>query len=192
MAEITINATIGQRIFDALPDNSSTNFSVGEFASIVEIDRSVLKLPFTGIPTGSTITAVTLQLYLSANDASNTRTMGIYRSLRAFTTNATWNKYDGTNNWGTAGAANTTTDREATDVGSVSIAFNESVGYKNITLTAASIQEMFVSSFTNNGFIVKMDTENADQHDFNNPAQTYPPKWVITYTPPPSGFFAFL
>ena len=43
------------------------------------------------------------------------RTIRVFRCKRAWTTGATWQKYDGTNNWTTAGGINSTNDYDATN-----------------------------------------------------------------------------
>lgn len=76
-------------------------------------------LRFTGwsnIPAGSVITDVKLTLNCSSGGATNA-SLAIRRCLRAVgETTSTWNTYDGTNNWGTAGCLNDTTDRDPTNI----------------------------------------------------------------------------
>ena len=184
----------------------NTNFGnmgvivVGETNDGNDVFRSVIKFDLSSIPAGSTITSATLTVTLAEAGsfrANNNRALKVYRSLRAFSeSQATWNVYTTGNNWGTAGANNTTTDREATDIGSTT--FNTAdadESEKSWTLTTAKIQEMiYGGSFTNNGFIIKADTETDDRyqmHSSNSVTSSKRPKLVIDYTPPASFLMMF-
>lgn len=184
MAQETINATFAGRLLNSQPTTNLTDIlEAGEETGSSNITRGFLKLPFTNIPSNSIFTSVVLKIYLLNNFASNTRTLRVFRCKQVLTSGATWNKYDGTNDWATAGAGNTTTDREATDIGSLSIDAAETTGvYLSITLTASEVQEMFDGSFTNNGLILVMDTETDDAHSFEAVGGSNPPQWVINYT----------
>jgi len=171
---------------------ATTNFrvshaflTVGEWSGGTQQDRGIIKFKLDDIPTGATITSAVLRIYdEGVNYASNTRTMRVYRVLRAMNLDqATWNVYSTGNNWGTAGAGNTTTDREATDIGSISMPATEVAQYYEITLTASEIEEMITGGgFTNNGFLLKMDTEDNDMHQFSDETDANPPQLVITYS----------
>lgn len=76
--------------------------------------RDILKFDFSALPAGATITAAELDLYyfnVLSNDAVG-RTIQAYRLTQTAWTEAgaTWNKYDGTNNWSTAGGDYTVTN----------------------------------------------------------------------------------
>ena len=63
---------------------------------LVEFDLSTL-------PADATITGAILELFLT-NDGSNAVQVDVHRVSRSWVENgATWNRYDGTNNWSTAG-----------------------------------------------------------------------------------------
>lgn len=165
------------------------NDGSGHFRALLkfnELDDGV------SIPAGSTINSAVLTLVTERDRSDNTRTHSIYRMLRSWTEIATWNTYDGTNNWGTAGANNTTTDREATAIGGASISATESLGVSiDFTLDAAKIQEMIAGgALANNGFLIFPDTELNDMWGFHSPdavTSTNRPKLVIDYTPPVGG-----
>lgn len=186
MATYNLTATESNRIEDAnATTNYSTNnyFQVGEWNGGAVIDRSLLQFDLSSIPSGSIITSATLRLYdQGTNLSSNDRTMRVYRLLRNWVENqSTWNVYATASNWGTAGAANTTSDREGTDIGSISMPATEVAGYVDITLTTSAIQDMISGgSFTNNGFLLKMDTETNDMHQFSDQTvSNQEPKLVI-------------
>jgi hypothetical protein len=155
--------------------------------------RILIKVDLSSIPAGSTIVSAVLSFYLVGDFSSNARTVSCFRSLRAWNVSqATWNVYTTGNSWGTAGAGNTTTDREATDIGNASFSASETLNaFKSITLTASKIQEMITNgSFTNNGFIIITATESDDAYQIedteltNTATAANAPKLVVTYTPP--------
>lgn len=202
MATLTLQGTSVTEdayIEDANPTTNTggaTILVVGETDGGAAVFRSPLQFDLSSIPAGSTINSATLTLTLEAaasTYAANNRAMKVYRLLRNWVeAQVTWNVYSSGNSWATAGAANTTTDREATDIGSATIltsAADESE--VAITLTASKIQEMISGGvFTNNGFLLQNDTETNDRHDFHSSetaTAAKAPKLVIDYTPPSSG-----
>lgn len=189
MAQIQINADFGTYMRDGAP----TQNHPGDGAYFVagratETQRGIIKIPFTGLPAGSIITAVTLDVYLNDKSlASNNRLMRFYRCKRVMTyAGASWNNWDTGQAWQTAGAAGAN-DREGTDSGSRTMNTTDTINqYYSVTMTVADIQAMFDGGYTNNGFIVKMDTETADAYIFDGHAGSNPPRFTIDYTPPPS------
>jgi len=162
MAQVTLNPTADTRIRSDQPttnEGGSGTWEVGKFNALNSVSRGLMKFDLSSIP--STITSVTLRIYDDGTDlGSNTRTLRIYRSKRAWTElGATWNTYDGSNNWTTAGSGDTTNDYDNTEVGNVSMPGTEVVGWNDITLDATLVEAMRTGSFTNNGFFAKMDTE---------------------------------
>jgi len=199
MADATLNPSINAYIRNTTPTGNvgATDIYAGELNSVSnDILRGLVKFDLATIPAGSTITAATLRLYDTASDfSSNNRTFRAYRLLRVWVENqVTWNIYSTGNNWGTAGAGSTTTDREATDVGSVSTPATEVAQYYDITITASKVQEWLDGILANNGFLMQMDTETDDLHRYvgRDGAAGQKPELVVTYTPPSSGFFALL
>lgn len=159
--------------------------TVGEWKGGTQQDRGVIKFGLADIPAAATITSAVLRIYDEGVDYSdNTRTMRVYRIKRAVNlSETTWNVYSTGNNWGTAGAGNTTSDREATDIGSISMPATEVAQYYEITLDATKIQEMLTGGvFTNNGFLLQFDTESNDMHQFSDETDTNYPQLVITYS----------
>lgn len=150
-----------------------------------EENRTLIKFDLSPIPAGSTIDNATLTLTQYAG--SNTDTLAVFRVHRAWVeAQATWNIYSTGNNWGTAGCNNTTNDREAANIGSLSV--GTTAGAKNWTLTASKIQEMITGGvFTNNGFIVLQTSAAAAtashlfrSSDYGTAADR--PKLVVNYT----------
>jgi hypothetical protein len=118
--------------------------------------------------------------------------MNVRRCLRNWgETTATWNKYDGTNNWATAGGLGAG-DCETSNIGSISMPGTEVAGYVEIELMPSKIQEWLNNSLTNNGMLLFMSTEVDDLHRFNSRHEaSNKPELVITYIPPMGGSFLF-
>ena len=160
---------------------------VGEYSGAV--GRMLLKFDLSSIPSSAVVSSATLTLTPVGDYSSNARTLSVYRCLRAWTeAGVTWNKYDGTNAWGTAGADNTTSDRESSAIGTLSVGASPTLNTgMDITLTASKIQEMVSGTFTNNGFVIRVDTENADDIQWatsDHATAGYRPKLVIEYSLP--------
>ena len=153
--------------------------------------RGLIKFDFTKgtnpIPMYSQILSAILYITPVDDISGNTRVLSVYRCLRAWTEGgATWNKYDGTSDWGTAGASNAT-DREADAMGTASIASNQTVNVAvPITLTVAKVQGWFNGGLANNGMVLQVATESNDQFRYaasDNGTAEYRPKMIITYIP---------
>jgi hypothetical protein len=157
---------------DSYGDNGSggsnfgtdTMLKIGEEDSSSTLFRSFIK--FSGLatlPASTIIYSSTLTLTVVNDASANARTMRAYRIVRDWAEGTvTWDSP-----WATAGCSNTTTDREATDIGSVSVAASESVGtQKDISLTASAVKQWVDGSIANYGLLLKMDTEVNDRHDY--------------------------
>ena len=197
MATLTLqpDGTAGKDSFiiDSTPTtNAGTNVNlrVGEENGQTVIRRGVIEFDLSSIPEGSQIVSAKLTLTL-INDgdtyAANNRTLGVYRLLRDWVeAQVTWNIAKTDTNWGTAGASNTSTDRESSSIGSVTLQTTDSANdEKEITLDASKIKEMISGGgFTNNGFLLQMDSESNDLYEFassDNVGTTKRPKLVIEY-----------
>lgn len=194
MTSTTLIATASNRIEAENPTtnySAQNNFQVGEWNGGAGRDRSLLKFDLSSIPSNATILSATLRVYdQGLNYSDNIRIMSVYRVLRAWVAaQSTWNNYSTGNAWGTAGCGNTTTDRESSAIGSVSMPATEVAGYVDITLTASAIQTMITGGgFTNNGFLLQMATETNDMHQFSDETvSNQEPKLVIVYTLPDGG-----
>ncbi len=192
MATIQINASFATYMRNGAP----TQDHPGDGATMVvgaaaEIQRGGCKIPFTGIPTGSIFNSVTMDLYLDTVGGTN-RTLYVYRCKQAQAYDGfSWNEYDNGSAWQTAGAAGAN-DRESTESGSKAFTTGSATGqYHSVTLTVADIEAMYLGSYTNNGFILKMDTESADAYQFQGHAGANPPRFTIDYTPPPDASVIF-
>lgn len=188
---IQIDATIGHYIRAADPTQYHPGdggaVQTGEQSGGGELQRALVKILLTDVPAGSTINSVTLDLYLTNLGATaNNRTMRAFRIKRALTYESSWNNYDTGLAWQTAGATGAN-DIEA-ESGNKGFTTGDTLNqYHSMTLTASHIQDMLDGGYTNNGFLLKMDTENNDLYIFDGAAASNPPRLTIDYTPPPAG-----
>jgi hypothetical protein len=173
--------TAQEYIFDEILDectyllqsSATSNFNnsaapyVGEdnTTSISFVGRIIARSAFTGIPTsGLTVTSAKLKLRVDADFATNARTLSVYRILRTVNFGqTTWNVYSTGNNWGTAGCSNTTTDREASAIGTATQpASPAQYDWIEASLDPAAVQEMIETGVGNNSLLVRVDTEVND------------------------------
>jgi len=203
MAEITIQTTADVDDVTIIHDQPTTNYNtlgegirIGERNDASTNNRALIKFDLSGIPSNATIESAVLSIRATTDKSSNARTFSVYRVLRVWVdSQATWNVYSTGNNWGTAGCANTTTDREASNIGTRNFTATETLNqFKDFTLTAAKIEEMINGTLTNNGFLIQSATESDDCYYFNSTedgTEENNPKLVITYTVPSGGAFLF-
>lgn len=166
---------------------TSTTIRVGEVAGSAITDRGLFKPDLSGIPAGATIHSCMLSLMVTGkSDASNNRYILAYRQKRAWTeSGATWNKYDGTNNWGAAGGFDPT-DCEQTAAGQIWLFQAMQVNKRvNIMLDCSLVQEWVDGTFANNGVLLKSSSEVNDAFAFgssDNATAGNRPLWQIIYS----------
>ncbi len=80
----------------------STAFEEG-YDSTHQEHHALLDFPLSSIPAGSIIVHAKLGLDVETHSTSTAKAVGIYRVTRPWTTSATWETYDGTHKWTTAG-----------------------------------------------------------------------------------------
>lgn len=170
---------------------ATTNYNnayllIGESNAAVATYRSLIKFDLSSIPSGAQVSAATLSIWVFEDVSSNARTLRAYRVKRNWVeTEATWNVYSTGNSWGTAGCDNTTSDRDATDMGSASVGAAVSVGTEiQISLTTAEMNKFFDGTYTNYGWLLKVDTEADDCYLYDSSGSLTAgerPKLVIEY-----------
>jgi hypothetical protein len=139
-------------------------------------------------PPIASVSNVVLTLYSAAEGLSANRTVYVYLNLRDWVEGqATWNIFKTSNNWGTAGARNSTTDYNSSLLGSATvsgtIAANAAVA---ITLDNTLFLEYINNQATYPGGFEILLTETGS--DYWNPhsndaaTSTYRPKLTFDYT----------
>lgn len=187
-------SSIDTFITSANPDNNQnvlTYLGIGESNDAVATTRTLIK--FNGlsdgtIPSNAVIQSAILSLYLYEDKSINARDVNIYRLKLAWVeAQATWNSRSTGNAWNTAGGFGAN-DCEQTSIGVLNLTATESAGFKAWTLSNYAIQEITNGIWTNNGFLIKADTETNDRYNYYSreyAADTNKrPKLVVVYSLP--------
>jgi hypothetical protein len=186
---VTLNPTGDNFLYSPVPTaNYGTNtfLFAGELKGVSgDVRRTLIRFDLSTRSLVDTIKSAVIRLYDEAGDYSdNARLMSAYRVLRVWTeTESTWNVYSTGNSWGTAGCANTSTDREASSVGSITMPATEVAQYYGFDLMADKVQDWIDGDLTNNGILLQMATESDDTHQFESRENTYKPELIIDYEP---------
>lgn len=141
------------------------------------------------VPPGAVVTGVTITLDIEADDPG--QTANIHQLRRAWTegdgttgSGVTWATTNGATAWGTAGAENTTTDRGATVLATISGA----AGPRVATFGAAGlavVQGWVDDPATNFGVLLRGTSADAvDYGSRETGTLTRRPKLTVTFTPP--------
>lgn len=140
--------------------------------------RSILKFDVSSIPAQSTVFSSYVATSTTGSTTGTTLTTTANRLTRAFTSSATWNTYNGTSAWTTAGG-----DFAATPEYSQPMAGN--TGYKYWYNTAVT-QEWVDGTTANNGLILKPTTSAVNVVSFasaQNATSSIRPFMSVSYQP---------
>lgn len=202
MTTATLYAAYSSSMDADLPTTAtatSTYFTTGHF-STPQTKRGLLQFDISSIPADATINSATLKLTVSTNFLGTSHTIDIYRLRRRWLTQtnagaayilvsrASYNNYrqDVPSAWTTAGASDTTNDRDGTAIGSFSVTSSTS-GQVSITLSASQFQEWVDGSFLNNGIILQASNETGTTLmrwlSEGNATAANRPQIVVDYTP---------
>ena len=187
---------------DVPGDNcSSWDGYIGDIDWDARADRFLIAFDVSGVPAGSTVSAVTLSLYWRLSEdsggAPTTWAVEVHRMLRDWVENqATWNSYSTGNTWGTAGASNTSTDCSATvsasvtGNGTLANAWGEWSGAGLV----ADVQAWVSGTASNYGWLIKAPAIESAAWNKDNLARSRAfattslrPKLVVTYTEAATG-----
>jgi len=178
----TFSGTTDALIDAGAPDannNTNTTLSLRESATP---RRGVLKFDGLSNITGPvTVSSATLSVY---DTVGSTGPIEIYEILRAMSiVDVTWNKYDATNNWATAGGLGA---GDVTSSPLVSSSFSGSIGYNDFTSAALAthVQNIINSSLTNNGVLFRKtdDTDGSVPIASDDGTDAQRPKLTVVYT----------
>lgn len=175
---------------DAATTNHGTD---ADFQSIMTAGgsarRAIIKFDISSIPASSVISSATLTLNTAIG--LTTDQLSLHRITQAWTEGgSTWNTYNGTNNWSTAGGdydavADATATPSATTAGT------------DVTFTVTTLIQELVDGTTNNGFLIKLTSETGNTKGVSFDSSTVAtstdrPKLEITYEPPVPGIINFI
>jgi hypothetical protein len=191
---------------------SSNNHQVGDDSTAPVAGRMILKFDVSSISSGDTVSATTLSLWeIGANDSGGVGPWNAeLRKVRRdwVESEVTWNSWETSNTWSTAGASNTSTDRYSAVSATLSVdGTTESpeafVAWTDAVLTQDA-QDFVDGSKSNYGWI--LSSESIESNASNDTWTQYRtsdystsskrPKWAITHETPfqrrsPSGGVAY-
>ena len=165
--------------------------SIGERIDTASVRRALVAFDLSTVP--ASFTSATLSLYCTLDLSTEARTYRIYRQKRAWVegtrasvvdnppTGATWNRYDTTNNWATAGGFGAD-DCEQTAIGTRDFTASETLNeFKDFAFTPTTKDDLDLG----NGWLIKADTETNDCYVFvssDGATASERPKLVVEYT----------
>jgi hypothetical protein len=161
--------------------------------------RSLMQFDLSSIPATATCDSAVLGLYQYQKASTLDVNLVAYRILRAWDEgtgtgqagNCCWDNAKTGVAWGTAGCANTTSDRESAELATTAFSSAEASGWKSWTLDAGLTQDWWDSGLTNNGLILVASNEptsggNQSLYRFYSSDEatntTLRPKLTVTYT----------
>jgi hypothetical protein len=166
---------------------TGTVLQVGEYTGNFINYTTLIKYDLSGIPSNATITSATLSLWVSADYADNAPTVEVRRVKRNWgESTATWNTYDGSNNWSTAGGTGANDVDTATATGSEALSASLSAGTEvQFTLDTAEVKKLTDGTYTNYGWLLKVASGSDNCYGFHSSSSAtsgYRPKLVIVYS----------
>lgn len=173
----------------------TTNYgTIAEWDAIMDgggaIRRGIVQFDLSSIPGNATITSSIFTL-TGRGSMGSSPLMALHRVTRDWTeAGSTWNTYDGSNNWTTAGG-----DYDATADATMTPG-SQGAGVQHAFTVTALAQE-WIGGTANYGFIVKVDSESGTNkgiigHSSNAVTDTNRPKLVTQYTVPQARSLALL
>jgi hypothetical protein len=174
--------------------SSTTNYGTNSTFSLRYKYKPLLKFDLSSIPSSTTITGANLTLTYSStySGSSNNKSLPayIYPLKRTWGENtATWDKYDGTNSWGTAGALSTSTDYNSTlSATTATITSTQNSGATLVTSITSIAQAWVTTPSSNYGLLiapVSLSTSNSSSAYFysrETSTNSYKPTLTVTAT----------
>lgn len=180
-------------------DARTSFFATGHFVGTPQTNRSMLLFDISEIPSDAVVSAVDLKITVQNNFLGTSHTLNIYRLKRKWykgtatpplfpDNEGSWNNYrqDLTQAWSTAGAGDTTNDRDASTIGTHSITAATS-GTQTIALTPSLVQEWTDGTIVNNGIILQASVESGSDTlmrwlTLDDATPSNRPQLVVTYT----------
>jgi hypothetical protein len=148
--------------------DTNTSIFVGESnATTNSIARTLIKIDWTSLPVGALLLSAELLLTPNNDLSGNARTMYAHRILRdVVSSQATYNIWKTSNNWGTAGCKDSTNDYDGANIlGTGSIPASPTLDTQMTAITfdnLTELQKLFDGTYTDNGIVLFVDTEVND------------------------------
>jgi hypothetical protein len=143
---------------------------------------SLIKFDVSSIPADATVTSSKIIVTCRTGTASDT--VQLHRVLLPWTEGgATWNTYDGTNSWGTAGAGSTESDYNDTLLGTLTWTAVDDQIEAGLDITV--IQSWINGLYSNYGFRISPVTGNTlTFHSEESATPAFRPLLEVSYTTP--------
>lgn len=163
----TYSGVTDTQIKESAATTNYKNDQYMEATSYDTADHTHAILRFANPLLGGTVlvSSASLDVYHESFDTGS-RNISIYEVLRAFTHDATWNTYDGTNNWQTGGGLGAS-DYNSTALATLSVA--DTTGFK--TWSGSSLATYVQNKLNASSPIILMmlrDPHNSNDFKFNN------------------------
>jgi RHS repeat-associated protein len=152
-----------------------------------EVGRALLRFDLSSLPQDSQVLNTRMSMYFFKANSSTAQTLQAYALNRNFTSNATWETYDGAHNWAAAGG-----DYSALSLpGGGSQPYGERT-YYNSSLEARPeigitplVQKWIAEPSTNYGLLIKDSVETSSQFDGFEPSGGVEggPSLEVVYSP---------
>jgi predicted ribosomally synthesized peptide with SipW-like signal peptide len=181
---------------DSYINSGSANTNYGANVNLIDgrsgstYQKALIKFTLSSIPSTAVITSATLQLYATADGNAND-VVNMYRLRRAWiegnnSTNSgvTWNTYNGSSPWGTAGAANISSDFINTIIATATIPSDGMNNWYSWTspLLKDEVQAFVSGTTTNNGWILYPTSPGGGQTtSFSSKQGSFVPKLIVIY-----------
>lgn len=145
--------------------------------------KMLMIFDISAIPTKATIVSAFVKMYQCIDATAST--YNIYRIVRTWgELTSNWTQYNGSNNWGTAGCSNSSTDYTTSN----SFTIN-SVATKNNWITSTDCSAMlneWMGGTANKGVVVASTGQNLGINSADNVSNK--PYMEVTYSLPASGY----
>ena len=168
--------------------NTATTMQIGEWNGGVAIERGIIQIDFSLVPSGKTFLEAILKMTPTGDFSSNSRTMSAHRCLRDIVfSEATHTRWKVGNNWATAGCSNSSTDYDGavalgTETQPASPTLDSALSF-TMTLDPAELQKLYDGTYTNNGIVLFVDTQVNDMIYYASTDHATPSYWpVVTLT----------
>jgi len=140
----------------AATTNQDTNgFDIGKYGSGSHRHGLIRFTGISSLPSSLTVSSSTLNLYLHTSSGLALQDFDFRKALRAWgETTATWNTYDGSSSWTTAGALSSGNDISATVTGTLGGVAKATGTWHNFSSAqlAADVEDFADGTLTNDGW----------------------------------------
>jgi len=172
---VTVGAASGCSINQNAPTfNNCSGAQLYEGYQSPDQLRTLLRFDVSGIPTDSVILNAQLGLYAQSMTGTASKQVGVYRLTQSFTSGTTWNTYDGTHAWASAGG-DFSSGQDAVINPSVGSAAGWTYWYPTKLVQEwvdGAGTDANPAGYANNGLIVKDVTEHSVNNEITYASQS--------------------